>query len=113
MTCEFLGGNYRKTQRKSRVWLCSAQLVLMFVRNEWRRLCDLGHGVVHGVVVQLGHICHHSLVNMVLLIPVCLPADVSESLPVHLHAGHPLVLAEANHLLSPVTVRIVIETVPG
>jgi hypothetical protein len=27
MTYEFLGENLRKTQRKSRVWLCSAQLV--------------------------------------------------------------------------------------
>jgi hypothetical protein len=27
MTYEFLGGNWRKDQRKSRVWLCSAQLV--------------------------------------------------------------------------------------
>jgi hypothetical protein len=25
---EFLGGNYRKTQRKSKVWLCSAELVI-------------------------------------------------------------------------------------
>ena len=28
VTLEFLGGNLRTTQRKSRVWLCSAQLVL-------------------------------------------------------------------------------------
>ena len=85
--------------------------ILRSVGNEWRRLCDLGHGVVHWVVVQIGRICHHSLVYMVILIPVGLPADVSEILPVHLHAGHPLVLTEVNHLLSPVTVRIVIQTV--
>ena len=30
MTYEFLGGNFRETQRKSRVWLCSAQFVLLF-----------------------------------------------------------------------------------
>ena len=27
VTYEFLGGKWRKTQRKSRMWLCSAQLV--------------------------------------------------------------------------------------
>ena len=38
VTYEFLGGNYRRTQRKSRVWLCSAQLFIKlkikFVTNK-------------------------------------------------------------------------------
>ena len=41
VTYEFLGGNKRNTQRKSRVWLCSAQLVVLILFDKVIRMLGL------------------------------------------------------------------------
>ena len=61
-----LGGNYWKTQRKSRVWLCSAQLVLNVVGSP-----------------QLGSIFHMRSSS----IEGCLPTEVIFEFRLSSHAG--------------------------
>jgi hypothetical protein len=66
MTVEVFGGSEREAHRKSRVWLCSAQLVFMFYcggQDEQGEQVEQGRLFVWGFMRQHGQLIWKMLVN--------------------------------------------------